>query len=347
MRIRALPLFTLLLLTLATGWAFIQTRGGVASSLVIQHEPVGVMGTNCNLVLVTHRHRADQAEQALTAAESELRRLEALLSTWIEASPISRFNAAGSQEQIETPRELQEILTLARELHATTHGAFDITARPLIELWRASADRGITPDSETLLAAREASGWDQIQLSEGIASKSLDTTRVDIDGIAKGHAIDLAVGVLRRANAAGGMVEVGGDLRVFGSGPEDKPWTVAIRSPFADHPWAEIEIEKGAVCSSGNYARYVEIDGHRYSHIIDPRSGWPTTQTQAVTVVGPDAATADAWATALSVLGVAGLETLAPELQAMVVTGASDDYQVHTTPGFRQLLVRAAFDLEE
>ena len=143
------------------------------------------------------------------------------------------------------------------------------------------------------------------------------------------------------------MVEVGGDLRLFGRGPEGEKWTVAIRSPFEDVVWAKIEIDEGAVCSSGDYARFLEIESRRFSHIIDPRSGWPTEETAAVTVVGSDAATADAWATALSILGAAGLDLLDAEegMEAMLVTGQPDDFEVRATTGFRQMLVQAAFDL--
>jgi thiamine biosynthesis lipoprotein len=205
------------------------------------------------------------------------------------------------------------------------------------------------PTPEDLREARAQSSWDQIQFGPGGVTKSLSSTRVDVDGIAKGYAIDRALEVLQRSGARGGMVEVGGDLRLFGEGPEGGLWTLAIRSPFEDRPWAELELQEGAVCSSGDYARYLEIGGRRFSHIVDPRTGWPTEATHAVTVVGQDAVTADAWATALSVLGVPGLPLLDQQegLQAMVVTGGPDDYTVHATPGFRQILRRAAFTLSE
>jgi thiamine biosynthesis lipoprotein len=347
MRIRAPLIVAVAGLALLAGWAYYRTRPAVTSLLVYQQEPTGIMGTTSNLVLVSDREKADQAEQTLAAAEAQLRHLEALLSTWIEASPVSRFNRSGSGEPIAIPGELQEVLTLAREIHRSSQGAFDITVGPLIELWRISAEQGSAPDEGSLIAARQQSTWDQIRFSDGFATKSATTTRIDIDGIAKGYAIDRASELMQRSGIAGGMVEVGGDLRVFGTGPEDRPWIVAIRSPFEDRVWAELQLGDGAVCSSGDYARPLEIGEKRYSHIVDPRSGRPTQGVHAVTVVGPDAATADAWATALSVLGKAGLRLLDADVQAMVVIGERDDYRVHATAGFRQLLVRAAFDLEE
>lgn len=346
MRKRVLSILAIVALILLFGWALLGSRGGVSSLLVYQHEPVGIMGTNCNLVLVSDRRHVAESEEILASAENELRRLEAQLSTWIDASPVSRFNRSPADRPVDVPVELEEVLSGSRDLHRETQGAFDITARPLMELWRLASGQADPPSDVMLTRARAASQWSHIQLYKGTLSKSLDTASVDIDGIAKGFAIDRALDLIERSKAKGGMVEVGGDLRVFGKGPDTDIWTVAIRSPFEDLPWAEIELSEGAVCTSGDYARFIEIGGQRYSHIIDPRSGRPTDRTHAVTVVGPDAASADAWATALSVLGPSGLDLLADtRFEALVVTGDPDDYEVHSTPGFRDLLVRAAFEL--
>lgn len=350
MRTRLAVLFTALILVLLAAWASRQTTTEDPLQRVFQSEPQGVMGTVCKLVLVTDRYPPESANEILGAAEAELRRQEALLSTWIESSQMSRLNAAAAGEQILPATEVSEILTLARDLHIATDGAFDITARPLIELWRHAGDQGLLPAREDLDTARAESTWDHLHLTADGIRKGLATARVDVDGIAKGYAIDRALEVLQRSGAQGGMVEVGGDLRVFGRGPAaGEGWNVAIRSPFDAIVWAEIEMRDGAVCSSGDYARFVEIEGRRFGHIIDPRSGWPTEETRAVTVIGPDAATADAWATALSILGVEGLDLLRTrdDLEAMVVTGSPEDYRVMTTPGFRRRILRADFDLAD
>jgi thiamine biosynthesis lipoprotein len=337
----------LILLLLSLGlWAVYRTDRRSADLVAVQHTPVGIMGTVSKLVLVTGSHRSQEARQDLQAAESELRRQEALLSTWIDSSPVSRFNAAGSGQPLMLPDELVAVLDLARRLHQETRGTFDITARPVVELWRRAAERGVLPSEHDLRHARASSTWEQIQMGPAGIVKARPSTRVDIDGIAKGWAIDRAVERLQRSGAPGGMVEVGGDLRSFGSGPGGRPWTVAVRSPFADEVWAEIEVTEGAVCSSGDYARFSTIAGRRFGHIIDPRTGWPTEATRAVTVVGPDAATADAWATALSILGVEGLDLLTAgrDLEALIVTGTPAAFRVTVTPGLGRRLVRTSFD---
>ena len=162
-----------------------------------------------------------------------------------DSSPISRFNAADGGRTLTPPEEVVAVLALAQRFHERTHGAFDITARPLIELWRRAADQGHLPTDSALRRARAASTWEQIHIGPAGLVKDRGSTRVDIDGIAKGWAIDRALERLQRSGAAGGLVEVGGDLRLYGTGPTGGSWRVAIRSPFADESWAEIELAAG------------------------------------------------------------------------------------------------------
>ena len=339
-------ILVVVLLAAIAAFALFQTRNDAAPQQIYRVEPELIMGTSCSLVAVADRKQRAAAEDALLLAESELRRLEALLSTWIDSSPISRFNAAAADIELELPPDVLDVLLMARRLHAETGETFDITTRPLIELWRRAGDENWLPTEAALAQARAESNWSQLELLDRAAIKSADTARVDVDGIAKGYAIDRALVLLQQAGLDGGLVEIGGDLRVFGTGPESGAWRVAIRSPFDKRPWGELEIQKGAVCSSGDYARYSEIGGRRYSHILDPRSGQPATESRSVTVIAPDAATADVWATALSVLGVDGLSQLPPDsgLEALIVSGDIDDYKVWSTPGFKKRLVWSEFE---
>lgn len=329
-------------------WAAVRTDRTAQSLVIYQHEPAAIMGTRCKLVVVADRDQVALANQSLLAAEAELRRFEGILSTWIDLSPVSRLNSTDADTPVEIPAELEQVLRLSADLYDQTSGTFDITVKPVIELWRQATQEDRSPSAIRIAEARDASSWHLLSIGVGTAVKSLASVRVDIDGVAKGFAIDRVAEDLAGSGFEGGMVEVGGDLRVFGAGPGGAPWTVAIRSPFDEQAWAEIELVEGAVCSSGDYARFLEIEGRRYSHIIDPRTGVPAADTHAVTVVGPDAATADAWATALSVLGPEGLAELAgTDLEALIVTGEPENYRLHATAGFRELLVRSAFDLAE
>jgi thiamine biosynthesis lipoprotein len=321
-----------------------------ASLQVFVSEPVGVMGTQTSLAVVLPREEANRGREILGSVEAELRRIEALMSTWIEESEISRLNAAPEGEPVPLSAASLEVLRVARQLFDQTKGAFDVTCRPLIERWRLAGDEGRLPTEEDLAERRLASDWSQIDLTEQGARKSRNTASVDLSGIAKGYAIDQALLVMRRSGAAGGLVEVGGDLRVFGVGPEGEDWSVGIRSPLEDRAWGEMKLGDGAVCTSGDYARYVEIDGQRYSEVIDPRSGRPAESSSSVTVVAGDAMTADAWATALTVLGPAGLELLpaGERVEALIVSSdESGEFHVQASDGFSDLLFSSEFALDE
>jgi thiamine biosynthesis lipoprotein len=142
------------------------------------------------------------------------------------------------------------------------------------------------------------------------------------------------------------MVEIGGDVRVFGSKPDGSPWRVGVQNPFHpdEGPWLRrLALRDAAICTSGNYRRFSMVQGRRISHILDPRTGQPVSATASVTVVAPTATQADAWATALSVLGPEGL-SLIPDhdkIEAMIVTGTAQEHTVHTTDGFDALVCPA------
>ncbi|MHC4180866.1 MAG: FAD:protein FMN transferase, partial [Planctomycetota bacterium] len=221
-------------------------------------------------------------------------------------------------------------------------GAFDVTCRPLIELWLAAGERGVVPDQSEVAAARAASNWELFELTDTGATKRRATARVDLGGIAKGWAIDRAADVLRRADLSGGMVDVGGDLVCFGRPPQGESWPVTVQDPLGPGDLAKLRLPGGAVCTSGGYARFTEIAGKRYSHIIDPRTSRPADAALSVTIVADTAVTADIWATALSVLGPEGLEKLPNAVEAMIMMGTRDDHQILYTPGFADLLEEPA-----
>lgn len=315
-----------------------QTRKVPADWLTVVRRPTAVMGTDCTMAAVVRTGERLRAEQALDKAEAELRLVEARMSIWLEASEISRFNAAGAGEEVNLSPEILSVLRAAREAAIETKGAFDATCGPVIQLWRAAGRRGVAPTEQETAAARGASSWDAIELTERGAIKRSAGVWVDLGGIAKGYGIDRATQALRAAEIAGGMVDVGGDLRCFGRPPQGDRWVVEVRSPFGEGTLGELAVEEGAVCTSGNYARFTTIEGKRYSHIIDPRMGCPADAAPSATVVAGDALTADVWATALSVLGADGFDLLPREAEALLVLGSPEDHSICCTPGMQELL---------
>jgi thiamine biosynthesis lipoprotein len=338
---RALVIASLLALGAVAAW---QTAAdGPPPGVARQREPSRVMGTSCRLVVFPPRGDPDRdadrvTEAALANAEAALRQVEIEMSTWIEATPVSRFNRAPAGVLVPLPASVVHVLRESQIHHTQSDGAFDVTCRPLIELWRAAGESGRAPTQRAIASARAASTWDAIHLTDAGATKTRPGVRVDLGGIAKGYAIDRAIDAMRDAGAAGGLVDVGGDVRVFGTHAGDAAWDVQLRDPSGEGVAGALRIPAGAVCTSGDYFRFVEIEGRRFSHIVDPRTGRPAQGVRSATVVAPNALTADAWATALSVLGEAGLARLPRGVEALLILGERESPRAVGTAGFEQLI---------
>jgi thiamine biosynthesis lipoprotein len=349
----------IMLLAALVGVGLWKTSGGPGPGQAAAHATVvrqcrAVMGTDCTLAVVVPRTERPRAERLLQQAEAVLRAAEARMSTWLNDSDIGRLNAAGAGQEVPLSPETLEVLRIARQAKTQTGGAFDVTCRPLVELWRAAGQRGVLPSDSELAQARAESNWDLIELTDDGGVKRRATARVDLGGIAKGWAIDRAAellssrgpsrssrgedGTVPFPNAVGGIVDVGGDLVCFGKAADGGLWPVDIKDPAGPGRAAKLRLPGGAVCTSGGYARFVQIGLQRYSHIIDPRTGRPAETASSVTVVAAEAVTADVWATALSVLGPEGLTRLPAGVEAMIIVGGTGDGRTVETPGFRRLL---------
>lgn len=304
-----------------------------------------IMGTFYQFIAVPAAGREADAQAANAAALAALERIDRLMSTYKPDSDLSRLNAAGAGEAVAIDPELARLLALSREITAASDGAFDPTASPLFQLWRRVAREDRLPTPEELAAAEALTGWDKLTLGADRATKSVAGLQIDLSAIAKGYAVDQALEALRAAGLAGGLVDVGGEVRVFGVSPAGGEWRVAIEHPFRPHQGriGVLAIRDVAVATSGNYEQNVTIGGRRYSHIVDPRTGQPADATPSVTVIAGNCTVADAWATALSVLGPEGLPRVRaiPGLEAMLVTGTPDDHAVHATEGFGAYLAEA------
>lgn len=308
-------------------------------SVVSVRRPHGVMGTDCVLAAVTAQRDTATAEAALDAAEAVLRQVEARMSSWLDDSEVSRLRRAAAGVLVPLSPDTLAVLAAAREAFDETGQVFDVTCRPQIELWRAAGAAAALPSAAAVAEARAASRWADLEQVEGGVIKRTASAGVDLGGIAKGHGIDLALQVMQRMGLRGGLVDVGGDLACFGRQPGGHPWLVAIKDPARPGIIAQLRVENAAVATSGDYARYVEIDGQRYNHIIDPRSGRPTQAARSATVIADTALAADIWATALSVLGAEGLARVPQGIEALVICGAADAPQLACTPAFCERLI--------
>jgi len=325
---------------LLTAIAIWQTRGTGPdlSRVAVVRSPAGVMGTTCTLVAVVPAGREAMAQRGLEAAERELREVDALMSTYLESSELSAINRAAAGEVVPVSTQLRSVLRFSREVWQASNGAFDATCRPMIDLWRRAGRAGRLPLDDDIAAARSRSSWEDFEQLAGGVRKGRQSARLDLGGVAKGYGIDRAFDVLSAAGCDGVLVDVGGDVRVGGCDARGERWMITVRDPFGDRRLTDFALDAGAVCTSGNYERYVEIGGVRYSHIIDPRTGHPVDRLPSVTVLAADAVTADAWATALGVLGAEGLGLLPPSVEALIVEGDENSCRIHADEAMEQRL---------
>ena len=305
------------------------------------HKPKLIMGTETELTAVALNSKQADAAKALLAAERALRNVEVKMSSWLDASELSLFNQAIAGQPAKLSETTLGLLRLSKQLAKQTDGAFDATCLPILQLWRDARKNKRLPTTLQIARAVSQCGWDKIELGADSATKKIDDASVDLGGIAKGFGIDQAAEALQAGGMLGGMVNVGGDVRCFGQRVGGGKWRIGVKNPFnSKELFAIVEIPSGSVCTSGNYERFFEIDSKRYSHIVDPRTGQPVDLAPSVTVFAPTATSADAWATALSVLGEAGLELIdeSSGLEAMLIIGGPEDYRLVMTPGFKKLL---------
>ncbi|MEQ8768148.1 MAG: FAD:protein FMN transferase [Planctomycetota bacterium] len=260
------------------------------------------LGTSYDVLVIAED--AERARRDLWELRQDLARLERQLSEWREDSEIAHINRVASQETVSCSDEMMRILKGALHVSRATGGCFDITWRPLGELWDEAERRGQLPTSVELAAALELVGSDRVELRDATLRFRRDGVRLGIAGVAKGWIIDVLAKELEESGYRDFVVNLGGDVRVSGRDELGRPWRIAVRSPFdPTRSLFELELENGALATSGNAFRYRTIAGRSYGHLLDPRTGQPAELEGSVTVLAPDAAMADALATALFVMG--------------------------------------------
>ena len=259
------------------------------------------MGTVCQLRLC-----ADSEADASVAARraiDEVRRLEAKYSRYRADSIVSRINAAaGSGERIAVDAETAGLLGFADTLFEASEGLFDITSGILRRVWDFKAAR--LPSAEAVAELLPDVGWPLADWDGETLALQRPGMELDFGGFAKEYAADRAAATLREAGIHGGTVNLGGDVSLVGPHPNGVPWRIGIAHPRrAGEVIASIELTHGALATSGDYERAFEVDGRRYCHIIDPRTGWPVTHWQCVSVVGPACLASGALTTMAMLMG--------------------------------------------
>jgi thiamine biosynthesis lipoprotein len=264
------------------------------------------MGVAFNLAFYAGDEQA--ANTAARAAFDRIAELDAALSDYREDSELSRLSAtAGRGQAVPASDDLWRVLRTAHELSERSDGAFDVTVGPLVRLWRRARRLKQMPADDALAEARAAVGYRLLQFDEARQSVELTAPgmRLDLGGIAMGYAVDEALAVLRQHGNTRALLDASGDIGCGDPPPGEPGWRVGVAPLDAadGEPSQVLLLSNAAVTTSGDAFQFVEIDGVRYSHIVDPHTGLGLTDHSSVSVVAPSCIAADSLATAASVLG--------------------------------------------
>lgn len=234
-----------------------------------------------------------------------LARFEARYSAFIPDSLLMRLNRDACESWAATDAETDELFALCDWLYWKTGGVLDPTMGPLIALWNHHVPRAAVPDAQAIEDARRQVGWRHVERRAGAVRFARPGMRLDLGGMGKEFAVDRVLALAERHNITNVLIDLGHDVRAHGSPPEGGPWRVGLENPGAPGQcWGGVALRNEALCGSGNYLRFLEIDGERFGHILDPRTGWPVKNgCSAAWVMAPSATTAGALSTAAMILG--------------------------------------------
>ena len=282
------------------------------------------MGTEVSVIL--WHDNAAAGETIIEEIFTEVDRINALMSTYVESSRISEINRDAASGPVVAGEELFELIRRSLDISVLTNGAFDITYESVGQHYDFRERQ--RPDEVTVEAERQHIGYQLVELDETASTVRFleNGVRINLGGIAKGYVVERGGEILRSHGVENGIVTAGGDSRLLGD-RRDRPWVVGIRDPREDGQVAiSVPLEDEAISTSGDYERYFEEDGVRYHHIIRPSSGLPVEGVHSATVIGPDAVLTDALSTSVFVMGVdEGLKLIAclPDYESIVIDAES------------------------
>lgn len=281
-----------------------------------------------------------QAREAWAAALARIVELEGVASDYDAGSELRRLCDRPVGEWTEVSEDLMRLLERSKEIYVVTEGAFDPTVGPYVRLWRRARRSGVLPTVERLGEVAASVGMELVELGEGRVRLMAEGMRLDLGGIAKGDALDEALRVLRERGLGRALLDGGGDVLAGASPPGVSGWVVAVRPYGEDGGAWRVLIQDSALATSGDASQVLELEGERFSHIVDPRTGEALRGGRAATVVASDAASADALASALCVMGRDGvaLMRVLPATEACAWGGEFEDAWACATPGLAWMM---------
>lgn len=282
-----------------------------------------LMGSSFEITVVAEDE--DFAKESLAIAKKEIIRIENLISSWDQKSETSRINRNAGIAAVEVSKELFDLIFRAQQISKLSSGAFDLTFAAIDKLWNFDGRESEMPNPDTLKASVFNIGYQLIELDEESLTVFLPKKgmKIGFGAIGKGYAADRAKQLLVELGVLGGIINASGDMNTWGTKPDGSSWTIGIVNPMNNKKvFSWFSLEHNAVVTSGDYEKFTQINGRRYSHIIDPRTGIPSQGIVSCTIFAGKAELADAIATAIFVMGVeSGLFLIdqLPDIEAILI----------------------------
>jgi len=292
-----------------------------------------LMGNRFEFTVIADHQTA--GEKAIDTAIAEVKRIEELLSTFKDTSQTSLINQYAGIKPVQVAQEVIDLIQRAQKISDITQGAFDISYGSIDKsLWNFDVNMTSLPDFETALQSVSLINYKNVIIDAENQTVMLkhEGMRIGFGGIGKGYAADKAKHVLQNIGIEHGIVNAAGDLITWGNQPDGRPWTIGIADPDqSDRPFSALNISNMAIATSGNYEKYATINGRRYSHTIDPKTGLPVSGIKSVSILCPSAELADALATPVIVMGAqVGLDMI-NQLRQVACIIIDDQDQLYTS----------------
>lgn len=293
------------------------------------------MGTRFEITLVSTQ---EAANQYLNAAQGEIERIERLISSWDANSQTAEINRQAGIKPVKVAKELYELIARSIEISKITQGAFDISYAALDPVWFFDGRMKAVPSESERLKSVQNIGFKDLVLNAKEQTVYLPKKgmKIGFGAIGKGYAADATKKLMKSLGVSSGIINASGDLTSWGKKPDGTDWQVGISNP--ENPakvFSWFPVRDAAVATSGNYEKYVTLEGKQYSHIMDPRTGMPVSGIKSVTVFAPNAELADAFATAVFIMGIdTGIDTISqlPGMSCIIVDAENN---IHHSPNIQ------------
>jgi len=299
------------------------------------------MESFCMGTIISQKVYGDNAKIAAIEVEDEIKRLEGLMSFFLESSEVSKLNKAAGQYEVELSDEVLFVLNKAKYYSEICKGSFDITIAPIARLWGIFTSREKIPSQEEINEALKLTGHNYLSINNNLKTSKLEKSGqcVDLGAIAKGYAADRSIEIYKQHGVESAFVNLGGNVSVLGNKPNGDPFRVGIQNPSLERGQClgSVNAANKTVVTSGDYVRYFEKDNKKYHHILDPRTGYPAESFLiSTTILSKESIDADALSTAIFILGLeAGIKLIdsQEDMEAIFIT---KDKEIYVTKGLKE-----------